>query len=148
MGLAALWIYAAAMLNFSIGEVVTWALVLVGLALLAYITHHVVERNLTMQAQRQASLLHAISDIGEGLVITEDGRFIAGNAAYQQLTGYTSAELAAFASLIELAPEEERQHLADQLATRLKGGEVPFRYESALITKDGRVIQVETAVGL
>ena len=146
VGLAALWIDAAVMLHLSTPEVVSWALVLFGLALLAYITHHVVERNLTMQSQRQASLLHAISDIGEGLVITEDGRFIAGNAAYQQLTGYTSAELAAFGSLIELAPEEERQRLADQLATRLKGGVVPFRYESALITKDGRRIQVETAV--
>jgi len=146
VGLAALWIDAAVMLHLSTPEVVSWALVLLGLALLAYITHHVVERNLTTQSQRQASLLNAISDIGEGLVITEDGRFVAGNAAYQQLTGYTGAELAGFGSLIELAPEEERQHLIEQLATRLKGGVVPFRYESALITKDGRRIQVETAV--
>ena len=146
VGLAGLWTDAALMLHLPTPEVVTWALILLGLALLAYITHHVVERNLTMQAERQASLLHAISDIGEGLVITEDGRFVAGNAAYEHLTGYTSTELAAFGSLIELAPEAERQRLADQLATRLKGGEVPFRYESALITKDGRLIQVETAV--
>ena len=146
VGLAVLWFDAAVMLHLSTPEVVIWALVLLGLALLAYLTHHVVARNLTMQAERQASLLKAISDIGEGLVITEDGRFVAGNAAYQQLTGYTSTELAAFASLIELAPEQERQRLAEQLETRLKGGEVPFRYESALITKEGRHIQVETAV--
>ena len=146
VGLLALWIDAALLLHLSTPEVVSWALVLLGLALLAYLTHHVVERNLTMQAQRQASLLNAISDIGEGLVITEDGRFVAGNAAYLELTGYTPAELAAFRSLIELAPEEERQGLADQLATRLSGGEVPGRYESALVTKDGRRIQVETAV--
>jgi PAS domain S-box/PAS domain S-box/PAS domain S-box/diguanylate cyclase (GGDEF) domain len=146
VGLAALWIGAAVFLHVSLGEVVTWALILCGLSLLAYITHHVVERNLTMQAQRQASLLHAISDIGEGLVITEDGRFIAGNAAYHQLTGYTATELAALPSLIELAPPDERQRLADQLATRLAGGAAPFRYESALMTKDGRRIQVESAV--
>jgi diguanylate cyclase (GGDEF)-like protein/PAS domain S-box-containing protein len=146
VGLGALWIYAAVMLNISAGEVVTWALVLLGLALLAYLTHHVVERNLTMQAQRQSSLLHAISDIGEGLVITEDGRFVAGNAAYQHLTGYTASELAALPSLIDLAPPEERQRLAEQLSTRLAGGEAPFRYDSAVITKDGRRIQVEAAV--
>jgi diguanylate cyclase (GGDEF)-like protein/PAS domain S-box-containing protein len=146
VGLAVLWINAAVMLHLSAPEVVSWALVLIGLALLAYVTHHVVARNLTMQSQRQASLLSAISDIGEGLVITENGRYVAGNAAYQQLTGYTAAELAAFGSLIELAPEEERQRLSEQLATRLKGGEVPFRYESALLTRDGRRIQVETAV--
>jgi diguanylate cyclase (GGDEF)-like protein/PAS domain S-box-containing protein len=146
LGLAALWTDALVMLHLSAPEVASWALVFVGLALLAYITHHVVARNLTMQSQRQASLLNAISDIGEGLVITEDGRFVAGNAAYQQLTGYTSTELAAFGSLIELAPQEERQRLGEQLATRLEGGEVPFRYESALVTKDGMRIQVETAV--
>jgi diguanylate cyclase (GGDEF)-like protein/PAS domain S-box-containing protein len=146
VGLGALWIDAAVILHVSTGEVVTWALVVAGLALLAYITHHAVERNLTMQAERQASLLHAISDIGEGLVITQDGRFVAGNAAYEQLTGYTAAELAALPSLIELAPEDERERLAGQLVTRLAGGKAPFRYESALITKDRRRIQVETAV--
>jgi hypothetical protein len=79
-GLAALWIDAAVVLHASLGEIVTWALVLFGLALLAYVTHRIVDGNLVMQAQRQASLLHAISDIGEGLVITEDGRFVAGNS--------------------------------------------------------------------
>ncbi|HXC76050.1 MAG TPA: EAL domain-containing protein [Candidatus Acidoferrum sp.] len=146
LGLAALWVDALVMLHLSALEVVSWAFVFIGLALLAYITHHVVARNLTMQSERQASLLSAISDIGEGVVISEDGRFVAGNAAYQALTGYTSSELAAFGSLIELAPADERQHLSEQLATRFQGGVVPFRYESALITKDGRRIQVETAV--
>ena len=146
LGLGALWFDAALMLHVSAGEIVTWALMLVGLALLAFITHHMVQRNLETQAQRQSSLLNAISDIGEGLVVTEGGRFVAGNAAYQDLTGYTAAELAAFPSLIDLAPAEERQGLADQLANRLAGGKVPFRYESALVTKDGRRIQVETAV--
>jgi diguanylate cyclase (GGDEF)-like protein/PAS domain S-box-containing protein len=145
-GLAALWIDAAVVLHLALGEIIVWALVLFGLGLLAYVTHRIVERNLAMQAQRQASLLHAISDIGEGLVITDRGRYVAGNAAYQQLTGYDPAELAALQSLIELAVPEERQTLIDQLAKRLGGGEAPVRYESALITKDGRRIQVETAV--
>jgi diguanylate cyclase (GGDEF)-like protein/PAS domain S-box-containing protein len=145
-GLAALWIDAAVVLHVALGEIIVWALILFGLGLLAYVTHHIVQRNLAVQAQRQASLLHAISDIGEGLVITDDGRYVAGNAAYQQLTGYAPAELTALKSLIELAVPNERQTLIDQLAKRLSGGEVPVRYESAMITKDGRRIQVETAV--
>jgi diguanylate cyclase (GGDEF)-like protein/PAS domain S-box-containing protein len=128
------------------GELVAWAVALLVLAVLAYLSQHLLDRNLGRQAERQASLLEAISDIGEGLVITENGRFIAGNAAYEALTGYDATELAALASLIELAPTEERQHLSEQLATRLEGGDAPFRYESALIRKDGHRIQVETAV--
>jgi diguanylate cyclase (GGDEF)-like protein/PAS domain S-box-containing protein len=145
-GLAALWIDAAVVLHLAGGELVVWALVLFGLGLLAYVTHRIVQRNLVMLAQRQASLLHAISDIGEGLVITNEGRYVAGNAAYAELTGYGTDELAALKSLIELAAPEEREMLVEQLARRLRGGEAPIRYESALITKDGRRIQVETAV--
>src|SRR5258708_295194 len=134
------------MANVSTGELVGWGAALFVLAGLAYRSQRILDRNLGRQAERQAALLQAISDIGEGLVITENGRYVASNAAYQTLTGYEPAELRAFASLIELAPEEERRGLTEQLSSRLVGGDVPHRYESALITKDGRRIQVETAV--
>ena len=127
-------------------ELIAWAVALLVLAVLAYLSQHFLDRNLSLQAERQASLLKAISDIGEGLLITENGRYVAGNAAYQALTGYDAAELAALPSLIDLAPPEEREHLTEQLASRVQGGEVPFRYETAIIRKDGQRIQVETAV--
>ncbi len=138
--------YRLWMANVSTGELVGWGAALFVLAGLAYLSQRILDRNLGRQAERQAALLQAISDIGEGLVITENGRYVASNAAYQTLTGYEPAELRAFASLIELAPEEERRGLTEQLSSRLVGGEAPHRYESALITKDGRRIQVETAV--
>jgi len=150
-GIAATLILAAVgyrlwMANVSTGELVGWGAALFVLAGLAYLSQRILDRNLGRQAERQAALLQAISDIGEGLVITENGRYLASNAAYQTLTGYEPAELRAFASLIELAPEEERQGLTEQLSSRLVGGDLPHRYESALVTKDGRRIQVETAV--
>jgi diguanylate cyclase (GGDEF)-like protein/PAS domain S-box-containing protein len=128
------------------GELVGWGAALAVLAALAYFSQALLDRSLGRQAERQSSLLKAISDIGEGLVITENGRHVASNAAYQSLTGYDAGELSSFASLIELAPEGERQALTDQLAKRLSGGDAPDRYESALLTKDGRRVQVETAV--
>jgi diguanylate cyclase (GGDEF)-like protein/PAS domain S-box-containing protein len=144
-------ILAAAAVRFwmagaPVWELGAWAAVLAGLTLLVFAAQRLLDRHLAMEVHRQASLLEAISDIGEGLVVTENGRYVAGNDAYRTLTGYTADELAAFSSLIDLAPPDERRRLAEQLATRLKGGEVPYRYESALITKDGRRIQVETAV--
>ncbi|HXD82107.1 MAG TPA: PAS domain S-box protein [Candidatus Acidoferrum sp.] len=127
-------------------ELIGWAVALLLLAVLAYLSQHFLDRNLALQSERQASLLRAVSDIGEGLLITENGRFVGANTAYLALTGYDANELAAMPSLIGLAPPEEQPHLTEQLAVRLGGGEVPFRYESALIRKDGRRIQVETAV--
>jgi len=145
-GLGLLWIDAVTNLHVAISSILVWSLVLLGLILLAYVTHHVVDRDLVTQAGRQASLLAALSDLGEGLVITEDGRFVTGNEAYLRLTGYTADELAALPSLIELAPKDQRDPLATQLATRLSGGDAPIAYESALITKDGRQIQIETSI--
>jgi diguanylate cyclase (GGDEF)-like protein/PAS domain S-box-containing protein len=150
-GIAATLILAAVgyrlwMADVSGGELVSWGAALFVLAGLAYLSQRLLDRNLGRQGERQAALLQAISDIGEGLVITENGRYVASNAAYQTLTGYDPAELRAFPSLIQLAPEEERAALTEQLSSRLIGGDVPHRYESALVTKDGRRIQVETAV--
>ena len=127
-------------------ELIAWAVALLLVAVFAYLSQYFLDRNRARQSERQASLLRAVSDIGEGLLITENGRFVAGNDAYLALTGYDAHELAALPSLIELAPPEEKQHLTEQLAVRLRGGEAPYRYESALIRKDGRRIQVETAV--
>src|SRR5438477_548738 len=85
----------------------------------------------------RSSPLVAHTGLGEGLVITEDGRFVTGNEAYLGLTGYTAAELAALPSLIDLAPADQREGLQAQLSARLGGGEAPVAYESALIRKDG-----------
>ncbi len=146
-GLGLLWVEAISTLMVPVVTVIVWSLVLLGLVLFAYVTRHVVDRNLVTQAGRQGSLLDAVSDLGEGLVITEDGRFVTGNEAYITLTGYTADELAALPSLIDLAPADERAGLTDQLAKRLGGSDdVPVHYESALITKDGRRIQIETSI--
>ena len=65
----------------SLSAVVIWTLILMGLGILALLTSRSVERDLGVQVERQSSLLATLSDLGEGLVITEKGRFIAGNDA-------------------------------------------------------------------
>src|SRR4029077_20681363 len=101
-------------------ELAAWAAVLGGVALLVYAGHWLLDRHLAMEVQRQGSLLQAVSDIGEGLVVTEDGRYVAGNDAYRALTGYTAHELAAFSSLIDLAPPDERRRPGGSVSTRAK----------------------------
>ena len=146
VALSLLWAYAVTQLMVSLSTVVIWTLLLVGIGLLALLTSRAVQRDLGAQVARQSSLLATLSDLGEGLLITEGGRFVAGNDAYVKLTGYTRAELESMQSLIDLAPEEEREQLAANLAKRLSGGDVPARYTSAVITKSGRRIQVEVAI--
>ena len=146
VGLAALWVYAVTQLMVSVSAVVIWTLLLGGLGLLALLTSRAIERDLGVQVERQSSLLATLSDLGEGLLITESGRFVAGNDAYVNLTGYPRDELAAMPSLIDIAPPEDRERLTAMLARRLSGGEAPARYTSALITKSGRRVEVEVAI--
>jgi diguanylate cyclase (GGDEF)-like protein/PAS domain S-box-containing protein len=96
--------------------------------------------------QRYQMLLQAISDLGEGLIITESGRLIYGNDAYQRISGYTLDELVKFPSLIDLAPEEHRAALAENLRERLAGGDAASQYEGQLVRKDGEIVEVETAI--
>jgi len=146
VGLAALWIYAVTQLMVSLDTVVIWTLLLGGLGLLALLTTRAVERDLGVQVERQSSLLATLSDIGEGLMITENGRFVAGNDAYVELTGYTREELAAMPSMIDLAAPEDQEGYRANLARRMSGGVAPTRYRATMITKAGRRVAVDVAI--
>jgi diguanylate cyclase (GGDEF)-like protein/PAS domain S-box-containing protein len=146
IALGLLWAYAVTQLMVSISSVVIWTLLLIGIGLLALLTRRSVQRDMGAQVERQSSLLATLSDLGEGLLITENGRFVAGNDAYVKLTGYTRSELVSMPSLIDLAPAAERAQLGGNLARRLGGGDAPARYTSAIITKSGRQIQVDVAI--
>ena len=53
------------------------------------------ERALRTQTDRYETLLTALSEVGEGMVVLEDGRCVYANPAFEQLSGYTFPELAA-----------------------------------------------------
>lgn len=105
-------------------------------------------RVLGAQADRYASLLNAMSDVGEGLVVTEGGKLVYCNDAYMAMTGYTDVELRQLPSLVALAPADRQAELGARLHARLAGGEAPLSYESQLVRKGGAVVDVETAVRL
>ena len=96
--------------------------------------------------ERYQMLLQAISDLGEGLLITERGRMVYANAAYLQLSGYSDDELRALPSLIDLAPQEQQAALHESLRQRLGGVPRDSQYEGQMVRKDGVVIDVETAM--
>ena len=96
--------------------------------------------------ERYQMLLQAISDLGEGLLITERGRMVYANPAYLRLSGYSDGELRALPSLIDLAPPEHQAALHEGLRQRLGGMPRESQYEGQLVRKDGVIIDVETAM--
>ena len=146
LAVGAIWIYGITQLSQSLDRAVVWTVALAGLGVVTYLTSRTIERDLAAHVERQSSLLDALSDLGEGIVITENGRFVGGNDAYVKLTGYSREELSALPSLIDLAPSEDKDRLAASLSTRLSGGAAPPRYTSAIIAKSGKRVEVEVAI--
>ncbi len=105
------------------------------------------EGALSRETKHTQVMLQAMSDLGEGYVITRDGRAIDVNRAYEEITGYGRDELVGM-SLVDLAVPEDRPALADRGRHRLSGRPEPERYETRLMRKDGTVIDVEVAVKL
>ncbi|HEV2218290.1 MAG TPA: PAS domain S-box protein [Candidatus Dormibacteraeota bacterium] len=99
-----------------------------------------------LQAERQASLLAALSDVGEGLVTTQDGRYVSSNEAYLEMTGYTEAELRALPTLYDLVPADEREEFQRTLAARYRSGDPVIHVDSALVRKDGRRRDIEASI--
>jgi len=95
---------------------------------------------------RYETLFGAVSDLGEGLVVTEAGRLVYSNQAYRELTGYTADELRALKSLVDLAPADQRVELQLLTEIRLANGGGAAQLEGQLITKDGRLRDIETAI--
>jgi len=100
------------------------------------------QAELREQHDRHEHLLRVLSDLGEGVVITDEGRIVFANDAYCAITGYTSAELR------EIDP---RSLVADGLA--LHRGEVGPELQPdgaadvpliRLLHHDGHFVPIET----
>ncbi|HVH63814.1 MAG TPA: PAS domain S-box protein [Candidatus Dormibacteraeota bacterium] len=146
LGLAVLWFYAVISLMVPVSSVVIWSLVLAGFSLLAFLTSRAVARDLGAHIERQRSLLSTLSDLGEGLLITQGGRLVAANDAYLALTGYTREELAALPSLLVLVVPEDREKFRDSIRRGLENEDAPARYTATIVTKAGREVETEVAV--
>ncbi len=93
-----------------------------------------------------ADLLRAVSVLGEGAASLRRGRIVEVNPALTAITAYSRGELLALPSLLVLAPPEEREHLAARLAGRDGAGSGDERFETELLTRDGRRLAVEMAI--
>ena len=81
----------------------------------------------------------------DGIVlIGADGNFIYANRSFAEISGYQLDELLTF-GYDKLADPSEKEILADRLRQRLKGENVPCKYETNLINKAGRAVPIEVS---
>lgn len=104
------------------------------------------QRALEEQNALYHALLKAQSDVGEGVILIEDGRVVFANDAVCHMSGYSEAEIAALPSFLEMACEEDRPLLLENYRRRLGGEQFGSRYEVGLLTKGGLRLEIEIAV--
>lgn len=103
-------------------------------------------RLLTEQRGLYQALIDAQSDIGNCLVVMQDGVFRYANAAACAFTGYSEAELLALPSFLDLCHEDDRERIASNYRRRLAGEQLPKRYELKIRHRDGSALEAEIAV--
>jgi len=104
------------------------------------------ETALKEQLDLYNALIQAQSDVGEGVVIIENDRFVYANAAMQRMFGYALQEIYALDSTFALVHPDDRESTQLLRKRRLNNEAVPERYEVRGVRKDGTVLHVEVAV--
>jgi PAS domain S-box-containing protein len=92
--------------------------------------------------------LQALSDLGEGFLITDGKRYLFANDAYLRISGYTREEVLGFDDVWTPTPPEDRDALSERVRKRLGGGAVQDHYQARLVHKKGHYVDVEVAVKL
>ena len=102
------------------------------------------ERALREQTARYETLLLALSEVGEGMVVIDGQRVVYANEAFAAMTGYSQREIAELPSIFDLVPDELRQGVRRRAALRLEGTVGPGNQVS-LRHRDGRMLALEVA---
>jgi PAS domain S-box-containing protein len=103
------------------------------------------ERAVRTQTDRYETLLAALSEVGEGMVVIEGGRCVYANHAFEQISGYTFPELTALESLYEIVEPEEREEAAERARLRLERDLVDTTYTLGIRRRDGDRVTLELA---
>ncbi len=117
----------------------------VGIAITEVTERRAAERALRAQTDRYETLLLALSEVGEGMIVLEHGRCVYANAAFERLSGYVAPELAAMESVFDLVIEEDREEAVRRARTRADEGEVDANYALTMRHRGGELVELEVA---
>ncbi|MFC2068979.1 PAS domain S-box protein [Chloroflexota bacterium] len=132
-----------------------WLLVtlaaIVGFALFLLSTVAILRRSVN---RRTAELRHneekyrgVVERANDGICIIQDSKIVYANPRAQDILGYTPEELMSTSIMDHIHPDDIERVL-DYYKRRMSGEDVPSRYESAIIHKDGSRIEVDFNVGI
>ncbi|HEU4707903.1 MAG TPA: EAL domain-containing protein [Methylophilaceae bacterium] len=140
--------------DFLLGDLTNyWLFVLVlsgiGFSLSALNTGRIrSEVQLREQLDFYDALIDAQSDAGTGIVVQEQGKIVYSNDALWHIGGYQPGDILLGSDFINLIHPSERKRVSEIQKKRLAGEQVPGRYESCMLAKNGHAVPVEIAAAL
>jgi PAS domain S-box-containing protein len=118
-----------------------------------------VEHNASMQEAQQGlnlavsptegfceTLLKVQSDVGEGLLVVEEGRILFVNEAFCRMSGYGRADFETLPMFLELLVPDQRRMLDDWMRRRLCGEAAEDCCELVMLHESGRRVHVRVAI--
>jgi PAS domain S-box-containing protein len=101
------------------------------------------QESLRRQKDLYETLVVAQSEMGEGVVITQDDAIVFANKALCNMYGYSEEEILSLPSYIDLVPAHEQLKLSEIRKNRLLGNEISQTGETSVVRKDGKIIDIE-----
>ncbi len=117
----------------------------IGIVVIEVTERRAAERALRNQTDRYETLLLALSEVGEGMVVLERGRCVYANHAFERLSGYVFPELAAMESIFDLVIAEQREAAMQRARSRVAEGSADPEYQLTMIARDERRVELELA---
>lgn len=103
------------------------------------------EEKLKEQLDLYDALIHAQSDVDEGVAVIEKGKIVYGNEALWRIGGYQPGDIVLGSDFINLIHPSDRKRVAEIHQKRMGGHSVPSRYEALGLGKNGRPVFIEIA---
>jgi PAS domain S-box-containing protein len=109
--------------------------------------HEIAERRRVEEALRESEELYrqAFEQSNDGIVITQDGRYVFINQVFLRTIGRSMEELLG-KTLGAFVHPDDRERLADYARRRRAGEPAPSNYELRIIRSDGSLVQVDVNV--
>jgi len=101
------------------------------------------EEDLKGQKEMYETLINAQSEMGIGVTVTEDQKIVYANAALCKMYGYDEEEILSMPSFLSLVVENDRERVTNRMKQRLAGDNLSDTGETAIVRKDGTVLNIE-----